>query len=84
MFFFFFVLFRMFNAIRIYDSNVPEGRHHVHRCLKGEECYRSVFQFTTAGCICALVVCVVLIMRRIDGLVQKLRSLVIPRRLAIE
>lgn len=67
----------------VYDSNVPKEGHS-HRCLKGEECYRSVFFVTTAGCIVSLVVCFVLLWRRAHGFSQYVHSLFPKRRLAIE
>ncbi|WFD20955.1 hypothetical protein MCAP1_003210 [Malassezia caprae] len=67
----------------VYDSNVPKGGHS-HKCLKGEECYRSVFLLTTLGCLVSLVVCFVLLWRRVHGFSAKLRSLFSRRRLAIE
>lgn len=51
----------------VYDSNVPRYGHS-HRCLKGEECYRSVFVVTTVGCFVALAVVMVLLCRRVRSL----------------
>lgn len=67
----------------VYDSNVPK-QGHSHRCLKGEECYRSVFYVTTVGCLVSLVVCFVLLWRRVDNFSSRVHSLFSGRRLAIE
>lgn len=55
----------------VYDSNVPAGKH-MHRCLKGEDCYRTVFVWTTVGCAVAVLVSLVLIVRRVRGVAARL------------
>ncbi|PWN48388.1 MFS general substrate transporter [Violaceomyces palustris] len=74
---------------RIYDSNVePEPAHggdgmgggvgrggqHVHQCLKGEDCYRKVFEITAVGCVLAVLISLALIARR-AGLTEGLRRI---------
>ena len=67
----------------VYDSNVPnEG--HSHKCLKGEECYRSVFIVTTLGCFVSIVACFILLWRRVHGFSDRVKSLFSRSRLAIE
>ncbi|KAI3624080.1 hypothetical protein CBS14141_002508 [Malassezia furfur] len=55
----------------VYDSNVPAGKH-IHRCLKGEDCYRTVFVWTTVGCAVAVLVSLVLIVRRVRRVAERL------------
>lgn len=66
----------------VYDANVAKGNH-VHKCTAGEDCYRSVFELTTVGCLVALGVSLVILTRRIPTFrrwVEKVRG----RGLAIE
>lgn len=58
----------------VYDSNVPKGGHN-HRCLKGEDCYRAVFVWTTIGCFIALLTSIALIVRRVKGISERLESI---------
>ncbi|WFD00298.1 hypothetical protein MYAM1_003046 [Malassezia yamatoensis] len=58
----------------VYDSNVRNGSH-VHRCLKGEDCYRTVFIWTTVGCTVALLLSIALIIRRVKPARQRFTSM---------
>lgn len=52
---------------KIYDSHVPKDGH-THICPDGEECFRSVFQFTALGAVLALILSGLLIARRVRRL----------------
>lgn len=55
----------VFNILfgKVYDSHVPQTSPS-HKCLEGEECYRSAFEFTSAATAVSVVIALVLIVRR--------------------
>ncbi|WFD36718.1 hypothetical protein MCUN1_003605 [Malassezia cuniculi] len=56
----------------VYDSHVS-SKSHSHTCHLGEECYRSVFVMTSLGCVLALIIAVVLVMRRANGVYARVQ-----------
>jgi hypothetical protein len=58
----------IFNLLfgKIYDSHVPkdEGKSHTHLCLEGEECFRAVFKVTEIAAVIAMLLSIVIIVRR--------------------
>lgn len=66
----------------IYDSHVSR-KSHSHICHLGDECYRSVFFFTSFGCLLAVVFAAVLIGRHSAGVfprIQQVLSRIFIRR----
>ena len=57
----------------IYDSHVSR-KSHTHVCHLGDECYRSVFFFTSFGCLVAVVFAAVLIGRHSAGVFPRIQQ----------